>query len=322
MATPASSARAAAVLVSFALVVTGCGKAPVADHGTVRFGVLPLLDSLPYHVMRGKGFAAAEGLRLEAKTYEGGGPAIEGIRIGEIDAAYPSLFPILVAVRIGTIPQDVVAIAASAVADREHPAAAVLVRPEVGSWKDLTGARIAVDRKGSITHVAVETRLRREGVTRYTVGEIPFPNLGLAVAGGNVSAAGMLEPFVAQSVLRGDGRVLDWVIGGEPFPEFATSELVVARSLADRPAAARALVRAHLRALRWMMENPAEARRILVRTLGLAAEVGDAVRMYAWSTDGRMDDALVARVQGVLVAEGFAEKAVSVEQVLDERFLP
>lgn len=201
------SIAALAVVAAVALVaVAACGGPTSAPHVTLRIGLLQTQGSLPYFVMQEQGFDRKNGLRFEETVYPGGETAIDAMVAGAIDMS-PTVgtVPLLAAAQSGLVPDKVVAVATNYFADREHPGIGVLVAHSVQGWKDLEGKKIGISARNSIAGAAVGVRLMQEGVSGYSFVEIPFSNQGLAVAGGNVAAASMNEPYLTQSLLRGDG---------------------------------------------------------------------------------------------------------------------
>jgi NitT/TauT family transport system substrate-binding protein len=214
--------------------------------------------------------------------------------------------PLMSAAERGLIPDALVAVAANNVADAHHRAVGVLAGASIRSWADLEGPRIAVNARDSIGAAALVGRLKLEGIDDYRLVEIPFANMGLAVAGANVAAASMSEPFFTQSLLRGDGRLLDWVMGGgAPFEQAPVTVIAVrAGFLRAAPDAVKAYLRAHLRAVRWLQAHRSEARHLLARRLDLTPEVGERFNLLRWPAHAPNDPALLDGMQPVLVQTG------------------
>jgi ABC-type nitrate/sulfonate/bicarbonate transport system substrate-binding protein len=89
--------------------------------------------------------------------------------------------PVLAAVERGLVPDKITALAVANVADPGHRALGVVVGPSIKTWKDLQGQRVAANARNSITAAGMLARLKTEGVTEYSLVEIPFSNMGLAV---------------------------------------------------------------------------------------------------------------------------------------------
>lgn len=310
---------ATAGIVILMLVIATCAERAPPPAKTVRFALLPSLDQSAYHVMVDQRFAAERGIRLQHKIHEGGPAAIRAVADGEADAAFPGIFPLIAATKDGSVPERTVAVAVVILVDPAHPVNGFFVGGDIQGWKDLTGKRVAINAEGSVAHIAAAIRLRNEGVTDVSFVEISFANMGLAVAGGSVAAASMFEPYLTQSKQRGDGRLLDWVIGGPPFERFLLNGLLVSRSLLeDDPARVRALIAAHLDATAWIAEREAQAREVIARSLNLTSKVSDAVGLVQWSLDGVVDRDLFAELARVAADEGVSEGSVALEDVFDE----
>ncbi|MBI5908335.1 MAG: ABC transporter substrate-binding protein [Betaproteobacteria bacterium] len=172
-----------------AIALTGCEAPPPAPPVTLRVGVFKEQSFLPYYVMQEQGFEKKHGLKFEESSFVGGAGAIDAMAAGALDLS-PGVgtVPLLVAAERGLIPGKVVPVAANSFADPEHPLVGVIVAHTVQGWKDLEGMKIGVNTRSSVATAAVDIRLKQEGVRSYSFVEIRFPNLGLAVAGGNVAA--------------------------------------------------------------------------------------------------------------------------------------
>jgi NitT/TauT family transport system substrate-binding protein len=305
------------------LCLTACGPAAPTSTVTLRSGVFATQDFLPYFVMQEEGFARANGLRFEEASFAGGAAALEAMIAGSLDVcASVGPAPLLSAAGRGHVPDTIMAVAAGGFADRDHPAVGVVVSRSVTTWGDLRGAQIATNARDSIVSASVAARLKREGVADYSFVEIPFSNMGLAVAGGNVAAAGMYEPFLTQSLVRGDGKLLDWVIGGPPFERSQVGAVVVRTDLyRNNPSAVKAFLRAHLQAVVWMERHPDRARVILTRRLGLTKELGARMKLLRWSADMRMDSGALEQIQDVLVDLGTLKAPVTVGRLYDTALL-
>ena len=317
----------AGLAIVLALTVAGaCGRSgskPKEPLATLRFGLLQAVDQLPFFVMQQQGFAARNGLRLVPTVLPGGVAVIKAIQQGAVDFGYPGSVPVLGAMAVGTIPTEATVVAATAFADGDHKAFAVVVGKGVIGWKDLAGRDIAVNQPGTIGAISVQLRLRAEGVGGARLVSIPFPNQGLAVADGTVAGAAMIDPYLAQSLLRGDGKVLDWIVGGgEPFPTFPISVVTVSMPLLrDQPARVKSLLRAHVQALRWINSHPEQAKALLIRRLGLTPEVGRGIHLLSFPSDARDDAAALERVRAAMASLDPRSVPSEGAAVFDERLL-
>jgi len=312
----------AAVLLVTAVSLTACAPAKPAQQFSLRIGTFSALDQLSYFVMVEEGFAKNNRLQFEEIGYQGGAAVIDAMTAGLVDVGSIGSVPVISAAERGLIPDKVVAVAANSFADRDHPSNGVLVASSVNTWQDLKGKLIAVVAINSINGASIKGRLYLEGISDYKLVEIPFANQGLAVAGGNVAAASMAEPFLTQSLLRGDGKLLDWVIGGPPFERLETTMIVFRADLyRSNPEAVKAFLRAHLQAVKWIDQNPEKARLILAERLSLSPEVASKMYMVRFPLDGRNDPALLESMQTVLINISMLKAPIPVNQLYDETLL-
>jgi len=318
---PVRSAMAATLLLT--LGACSADTVPSAAMQMLRFGVLQSVDQLPYFVMRAQGFDARNGLTITETVMQGGTALIEAMAAGTIDVSYPGSIAVLNASRTGVVPDQITVVASVATADADHRAFAVLASSEIHSWADLEGQAIAINQPRAIAEAAIRTRLRSEGVTGTRLISIPLPNQGLAVAGGNVAAAVLVEPFITQSLQRGDGHVLDWVVGGgAPFPEFEESVVTFSNEYIDaHPDGVRAFLRAQLQAVRWIADHESEARSLLAERLGLSAEVGAQMNLVRWPLDARNDVVLLSRIRDVLIQLEPSPMPSPIIDLIDTTFL-
>ncbi len=317
-----SISRAASVALIFVLLAACAAPPTPAPQFALRVGFVRALDPLPFYVMQEQGFSKQNGLQIAETVYPGGAPIIEALAAGSLDVGYVTSVAVFSAAERGLIPGTLVPAAADSFIDPDHPSVGILVSPSVKGWKDLEGQSIAVVLKTGLSTAAIKRRLQQESVQNYTLVEIPIANMGLAVAGGNVAAATMVEPYLTQSLLRGDGKLLGWVIGGHPI-ESMESILIVFRAdlYRNNPQAAKTFLRAHLQAVKWMSQNLNTARSILAKRLSVSEEVGQKMNLVRWPLDARNDAASLESVQPLLVEIGTLKAPIPARQLYDETLL-
>jgi ABC-type nitrate/sulfonate/bicarbonate transport system substrate-binding protein len=170
--------------------------------------------------------------------------------------------------------------------------------------------------------VAPEVRLKQEGVSGYSFVAITAANRGLALAGGNIAAAAMAEPYLTQSLLRGDGKLLAWVVGGAPFERMEFSNIMFSAEFRRRnPEGVKAFLRAHLAAARWINEHPDQARLVLARRLNLSPEVAKQINIAYWPLDARSDAAANDQTQQVMLRYGLIRRLLDTHALYDETLL-
>lgn len=311
-----------AVLLGTVVSLTACAPTAPARQFTLRIGIFSAPSLLPYFVIQEQGFDKKNGLQFVEQSYPGGAAIIEAVAAGSLDMGVSGTPPALSAAERGLIPSKVIPVAANDFADPDHPSVGVLVASSVNTWQDLKGQQIAVNALNSINAAAIAGRLQQEGVSDYKLVEILFPNMGLAVAGGNAAAAAMAEPYLTQSLLRKDGKLLGWVTGGPPFERIEATVVIFSTDLhRNNPAAVKTFLRAQMQAVKWIDQNPEKARSILTKRLALSPEVAQKMKLPRFSSDGRNDPALLESMQSVLVETGLLKAPIPVNQLYDETLL-
>jgi NitT/TauT family transport system substrate-binding protein len=306
-----------------AVLFAGCEGPPPIQPVTLRSGTFLSIDYLPYYVMQDQGFDRKYGLRFKETVFAGGAAALVAIAGDAIDMSPAvGIAPVLAAAERGLIPEKAVAVAVNDYADREHRAVGVVAAHGVQGWKDLDGRKLGINARNGIPAAALEARLRQERVRDYSYVEILLPNLGLALAGGNVAAVAMAEPYLTQSLLRGDGKLLDWVVGGAPFERAVYASIVFSAEFRRaNPEGVKAYLRAHLAAVRWIDDHPDAARRLLAARLNLNEAVASKVNLPRWPADGRSDPAQIDETQRVLHNAGILKSPVDSRRLHDETLL-
>jgi len=305
--------------------LAGCGREErIPEQATLRVGVFLAQDYLPFFVIQELGLDRRQGIKLapEKKNYTGGAAVIEAIAADALDLGIAGSVPLISAAARGTVPDKVVAVAANSFADADHPASAILAGAQVAGWKDLGGKLIAVNAVTSIQGVAVKGRLKMEKIEDYKLVEMSFANMGLAVAGGNVAAAAIYEPFLSQSMLRGDGKLLGWIIGGPPFERMQSALIVFSSDLyRNKPKTVKAFLRAYLQAVEWINKNPDRARSVLAKWMELDGEIGRKIQLLRWPENGLSDPASLEQIQSIMTDVGMLDAKIAVDRIYDETLL-
>jgi len=314
---------ALAVMLVIAFWLTACAPQQPPQQFTLRIGTVGTLSSLPYYVMLDQGLDKQNGLVIIEKTYQSADPIFTDLVKGALDGSSSGgIVSVILAAQDGIIPDRVTAVSANSVADSEHPIIGVVAADSVANWKDLEGQYIGVPSKTTMFAAAIIARLMQEGVKNYTLVEISVSNTGLAVAGGTVAAGVMVEPYITQSLLRKDGKLLGWIIGGPPFEKMEyTANVFSTNIVRNNPGAVKAYLRAHMEACRWMEKNPDAARSILGKRLSLTPEVVKNIKMMRWPSDMRSDPVLLESMQPVLIEAGILKAAIPAGQLYDETLL-
>jgi NitT/TauT family transport system substrate-binding protein len=262
---PASGARRRsrlAWLVAWAAALWSAGAA--AEPVVLTVGTTSTsLHYLPIHVAAER-TAAAEGLTLRLVTFDSPTAAATAVTAGSVDVSLLSLNTVLTVVAAGH-PVRVFWVAGVR-GDFEW-----FARDPVRTWADLRGRTVAIGGHGTLSDVLTRYVLRRRGLD-------PGRDLQLLQVGSSPSRlaalrAGRVDAALLASPLSWDAEAAGLTRLGSQATEVAETwpQLVfTARQplLAERGTVIRALLRAYVRATRWVAAHREETVELTAARLG------------------------------------------------------
>jgi NitT/TauT family transport system substrate-binding protein len=112
---------------------------------------------------------------------------------------------------------------------------------------------------GTMHEILLRETLTRSGIspqTDVTLVRVDFFDMGTALAGGSIDAFLSGEPFPTLAVMQGYGRILAYPYYGDSVGTINAGMLVTRAAVEERPAQVAALVLAHARATRFLVDHP------------------------------------------------------------------
>jgi NitT/TauT family transport system substrate-binding protein len=197
-----------------ALLIAGCGSggesaAPSGEGGTTKLAVQETAGVPSAFVAFGieKGFFSKQKLEIDLQPTQGGAATIPALVSGDIQVGGSNVVSLLLA-SSKDLPIQAIAGGTTAQASGEKDFGALLAAKGKGisGPEDLEGKTVAVNTLNNIAEVVVKAALEKQGVDPESLklSAVPFPEMQPALAKGSVDAAFSIEPFVTQSVQKGD----------------------------------------------------------------------------------------------------------------------
>lgn len=196
---------------ALALAVASCGgddEDGGGEGGSTRITVQETAGVPSAFVAFGieQGFFQDEGLEIDLEEAEGGAATLPALVNGDVQIAGSNVVSLLLGGEQG-LPIRIIAPGTSAVGERDEDFAALIV-PEGSSIEraqDLEGSTVAINTLDNIAELVVRESLEQEGVdsSRVRFIEVPFPEMGPVIEGGDADAAFSIEPFLTQSLEQG-----------------------------------------------------------------------------------------------------------------------
>ena len=195
---------------ALSLVAAAAASAPHAvraQSAPIRIGAsITDLYLAPYIALDG-GFFSKAGLNVEVTAMANGGAIAAAVGGGALDAGLADMIQIANAANRGL---PFAFFAGSGLYSSSQPILAMCVTSAspYKSGKDLEGQTIAMVALKSITEAAIREWLRKSGAdaTKIKFFEMPYPEMGPALARGVIAAAFIGEPFL--SAAKNDVRVI------------------------------------------------------------------------------------------------------------------
>jgi NitT/TauT family transport system substrate-binding protein len=259
--------RLMAALGVAALITAGCAGSAQRARGsaeTLRLGIFPNLTHAPGYVALGRGIfeEVMPHTDVEITVFNSGTDAGEALLAGSIDATYIGPGP---ATNLYVESGGKVALVSGAVSG----GASLVVRKGVGidTPQDLAGRKVAVPGIGNTQDIALRTWLEANGMKSQDEGgdvaivEVDNPELPQLFRAGQLDAAWEPEPY--PSLLIEGGLAELFLDEAELWPEgrFVTTHLLVSTIYMEaHPQVVGQLVEANVEAIRFIQENPDEAK--------------------------------------------------------------
>ncbi|MGY1718647.1 ABC transporter substrate-binding protein [Blastococcus sp. SYSU DS0552] len=288
----AATAAGAAVLLS----LTACGG---GDEGgsdasgstgsggvtTVQVAFNPASQFAPLFLGMEDGIFEEHGLELELVPQTDIAAIISGLASGQYDFGFATVVHLINA-RDNNIPVKAIATPDGQQASEEADdmGNALVAGPNSGieGPGDLGGKTLAVIGLSSLNTLAAQELAEREGVDVNTIQlvQMPFGQMPAALAAGDVDAAVVQSPFIAEALADGSTVVAKpnvELFADQAVGLFLTSEQLIAENEALVEGFAKAMVESQEHAA----ENVEDARATLVEHMGLTPEAAEAA---TWCT--------------------------------------
>jgi ABC-type nitrate/sulfonate/bicarbonate transport system substrate-binding protein len=259
------------ILLALLTMLPGCERpsAPLP----IRIGLAMQPGAVLMILAREQAYFEQEGLAPAYTTYPSGKRALnEGLFADQADITSASDLPAAEMLREG---KDLVILSALQSARSIN---SIVARRDSGIARiaDLTGKRVGTQQISAV-HFFLDRTLQANGVESARVFHAFYPaeQLVPALAGGKIDAISMREPYVSQALaqLGANGVAFEapWV-----YPQFEV--LVARRGYAETHAEEmKRVLRALLRAERFLVAQPREAAAVLARSMKLSPEAAERV---------------------------------------------
>lgn len=308
-------------ILLLAAMVAGCGT----DRGeapTVKLGLLPIVDNLPFWVAEQEGFFAREGVQVDLVFFESAMERDAALTAGQIDGALGDILALAALNSSGTKAR---AVSIGQGVTPEEGRFAILSAPNSGitSPEQLKGVEIAMSLNSIIEYVTdqllVNEGLQPEEIKKIAI--LKIPQRLEALLNGTVKAAVLPDPLAALAELRGANLVLD------DTRDNITQTVIFFRdkTLTQNSGEVKSVMRAYAAAVEQIQAEPEKYKGILAEKARVPAEVleaGDRTGMtIVFSAPATPREEDINKVLDWMNQRGLLGNAVSYEDLVDSSIL-
>lgn len=202
------------ILFFIATIFSGCNKSGShlatpenesnisSDTKTIKIAYIPITHALPLYIENELVSKNPSHFKIELVKFGSWAELTEALNAGQVDGA-----SMLIEFAVKAKEQG---IDIKAVALGHRDGNVVVVSNDINSVEDLKGKNFAIPSKLSTHNILLYIMLKNKGLSYSDVNivELPPPEMPAALAEGRISGYCVAEPFGAQAVAAGKGKIL------------------------------------------------------------------------------------------------------------------
>lgn len=263
----------------------GGGGPEATGPDEVTVGLIPIVDVAPLILGMEQGFFEARDITLATEFAAGGAEIIPGVESQTFDFGFSNVISLMLA-QAGGIELRVVANGnnSTGVDGEDFGSLMVPVDSPVQSAADLGDAVIGINTLNNISDPVVRQSVRAAGGDPAGIEfvGVPFPEMEAALAGGDIEAAFVVEPFQTIILNNEVGRSVasSWV---DAAPNLTVAAYFTSAELAENdPDLVSRFTEAMNESLAFANENTDEVRRIITTYTTIPAEITAEMTLPTW----------------------------------------
>jgi NitT/TauT family transport system substrate-binding protein len=284
---------------------------------TIKFGTLPIVDSLLFYVAAQEGYYAEEGLDVQIVTFNSARDMDVALTVGEIHGEIRDLIGVLL---LNKDTQQVSIVQRTLKASERHPFMSIVVPPgsSLTAPEGLRGKKIAVGMNTIVEYVP-DIMLEGAGVPVSAVQKMDVASIPARLTmltEGQVDAAAFPEPAASIAVANGATRLLT-------DPDRGQGATVFRRDVLQKhPDAVRGFLRATIRAAKAINADPAKYQALLAQKANLPDILKDTFEMRVYPEGDIPEEQDIALAVQWMRQKGLLTRDVTYAETVDRSFLP
>lgn len=318
--------RVLSIVFSLAIFVSGCAATKVPDNQssksvskTVKIGVLPIEDNLPFYVAEKDGLYAKEGVQVELVSFASAMERDTALQAGQIDGEVADLVAVALLKKIGT---DVKIASIGLGANPKEGRFAILASPK-SSIKDLAGlkgATLGISENSIIDYVS-DQMLLDKGVPLSDVRKMSIPKMPVRLdmlLSDQINAACLPDPLASLAQVKGAHLILD-----DTYRNISqTVFLFRTKSIQENPEGIKAVVRVYGSAGQALSKNPDQYRSLFLEKAQIPSDLKESYKTPTFSKLQLPTEDEVNSVMKWMVDKKLIPQAYGYHDLVDSNLLP
>ncbi|NJN98509.1 MAG: ABC transporter substrate-binding protein [Anaerolineales bacterium] len=307
-------------MVVFAVMLNGCTLGPQAGQDkTLKVGLLPILDVLPFYIAQEKGYFEAEGIKVELVPVKSAQERDALIQAGEIEGQLTDLISTALLDKETT---QVKVVAKARKAYPDFPQFRIVAAPGVtiSSPADLANVPIGISQNTTIEYL--NDRLLGEWglpADQIAIEEVSaIPTRFELLMNGQIKAALLPDPMAQAAIAAGATLIVD----DTEIPQFSQSVLAFsATALENKSDTIRAFLRAWNKAVADINKDPNAYRDVLIEQTRVPESIQGTYNVPQFPLNEITSEAEWADVVKWAQEKGLIEQPVAYETAIDRSFV-
>ncbi len=249
------------LIFSLSIVLSACGQKPV-EKQTLKFAVLPIIDSLPMYVALQEGYFDQHNLNVELIPVGSGPERDQLLAARQVDGVINEVLTTIMNNRSESKMQ-IVRFARAATKDTQLFSILASKQSGISTVDQLKGVEIGIS-EGTVIAYLTERLLQKEGFSENDIVTVAVPKIPDRLAllsSGELKAATMPEPVASLLALQGATVVL----ADNQYPELSYSTIAFRTEILEKqPQAVRDFLAAIEEAVMAINANPSQYEQTLI----------------------------------------------------------
>jgi len=315
------------LVLSLAIVLSGCAATKAPDNNqstksvgkTVKIGVLPIEDNLPFYVAEKDGLYAKEGVHVELISFASALERDTALQAGQIDGEVADLVAVALLKKIGS---DVKIASIGLGATPQEGRFAILSSPK-SNIKDLAGLKgetLGISQNSIIDYVS-DQMLLDKGVTLSDVKKMSIPKMPVRLdmlLSDQINTACLPDPLASLAQAKGAHLIID-----DTYRNISqTVFLFRTKSIQENPEGIKAAVRVYGSAGQALSKNPDQYRALFLEKAQIPAELKEIYQTPTFSKLQLPTEDEVNSVMKWMVEKKLIPQAYSYQDLVDSNLLP